>query len=506
MTMKAKRHRGGTSDIVNSLNKRKSSRIARLSLSASPNIKELVPKTSDFIEPELAKPGPSGFPNLPSAKVKKEYLWSSKYRRPSAGSRESTPGEDGSDSLENVENTYRSNLQRQGIADESDIRHPNQPRRSKRLRATTPLIPPSTPKRPVSSTGSSITTTHSQKKAKVTSSPIKSTKNKLFNSGIVKKENKLDNDKETKENDDFCSACELPGVLICCELCPKSFHFTCCDPPLEEAPEDEWYCRECFSKLHPPIMNEGVFGKLLFELEKLNPKEFKLPLKFQLPKSESQLQERIKDKNWDLEALYDENDDPYLCHCCGDSGLNRRTLIHCDFCPLVYHIDCLNPPMFGPKTLGEKWKCPNHIDDLVPKDYPKLFRYVENEQQSHTNFIEIANGNNKSTIYRIPETLVLIDFIGKVDKSQVLENIQEYNMQSRIEQNADELEAVQNLNEIKERQKILNLDALLKVVNREDIKLQTQESLDDEEIQDLLKIKQLMNVKGQEALMKFLQS
>ena len=69
--MKTKGHRESSQDVVNMMNLRKSSRIAKLSLSASPNIKELVPKTSDFIEPELAKPGPTGFPNLPSSKVKR---------------------------------------------------------------------------------------------------------------------------------------------------------------------------------------------------------------------------------------------------------------------------------------------------------------------------------------------------------------------------------------------------------------------------------------------------
>lgn len=100
--MKTKGHRESSQDVVNMMNLRKSSRIAKLSLSASPNIKELVPKTSDFIEPELAKPGPTGFPNLPSSKVKKEYLWSSKYRRPSSGSRESTPGDDTTEVLEKL--------------------------------------------------------------------------------------------------------------------------------------------------------------------------------------------------------------------------------------------------------------------------------------------------------------------------------------------------------------------------------------------------------------------
>ncbi|RCK65317.1 hypothetical protein Cantr_01203 [Candida viswanathii] len=168
--MKTKGHRGTSQDVVKLLNTRKSSRIAQLSLSASPNIKELVPKKSDFIEPELAKPGPTGFPNLPSAKVKKEYLWSTKYRRANGngGSREGTPGDDGSDIMERIENSYRIGLQQPEMTEESDIRHPNQPRRSKRLRGTTPLLPPSTPKRSASSsaTPSSSSSSSSAKSLK----------------------------------------------------------------------------------------------------------------------------------------------------------------------------------------------------------------------------------------------------------------------------------------------------------------------------------------------------
>ena len=79
-----------------------------------------------------------------------------------------------------------------------------------------------------------------------------------------------------------------------------------------------------------------------------------------------------RDVTLEIDDLYNENGDPYLCHKCGGSGLNRRTLIHCDYCPLVYHIDCLDPVIWT-KTIGDKWRCPNHIEDLFPKG---LLNYV----------------------------------------------------------------------------------------------------------------------------------
>lgn len=47
----------------------------------------------------------------------------------------------------------------------------------------------------------------------------------------------------TRYNEEICGACGGPGRFLCCEGCPKSFHFTCLDPPIDEndLPEDSWY-------------------------------------------------------------------------------------------------------------------------------------------------------------------------------------------------------------------------------------------------------------------------
>jgi PHD-finger len=46
----------------------------------------------------------------------------------------------------------------------------------------------------------------------------------------------------TRYNEENCGACGGPGRFLCCEGCPKSFHFTCLDPPIDEndLPEDSW--------------------------------------------------------------------------------------------------------------------------------------------------------------------------------------------------------------------------------------------------------------------------
>jgi len=51
-----------------------------------------------------------------------------------------------------------------------------------------------------------------------------------------------------------------------------------------------------------------------------------------------------------------------LCHLCGISS-RKAQLIMCDFCPLLYHADCLNPPLKYPPST--KWMCPVHPESML---------------------------------------------------------------------------------------------------------------------------------------------
>ncbi|KAG0658076.1 hypothetical protein C6P45_002290 [Maudiozyma exigua] len=105
------------------------------------------------------------------------------------------------------------------------------------------------------------------------------------------------------ENDDFCSSCLQTGSFLCCDTCPKSFHFLCLDPPVDpnNLPEGDWSCNNCkFKKLYPNqtqfIKGERefnknnlveyetkgkpqskLFSKLFFQSESYNPRQFSLP-------------------------------------------------------------------------------------------------------------------------------------------------------------------------------------------------------------------------------------
>lgn len=47
-------------------------------------------------------------------------------------------------------------------------------------------------------------------------------------------------------------------------------------------------------------------------------------------------------------------------------------LIQCDYCPLLFHMDCLDPPLTA--LPAGKWMCPNHVEHLVVSKRKHVFR------------------------------------------------------------------------------------------------------------------------------------
>lgn len=110
----------------------------------------------------------------------------------------------------------------------------------------------------------------------------------------------------TQLNNDYCETCHGHGRFLCCDGCPRSFHFACVNPPLDvdEMPfpngtllpkrkgdakndpraaradaDDSWFCQVCFAARLPPkpVRNAGPFGVLVQKLERENPSIFSLP-------------------------------------------------------------------------------------------------------------------------------------------------------------------------------------------------------------------------------------
>jgi hypothetical protein len=92
---------------------------------------------------------------------------------------------------------------------------------------------------------------------------------------------------QPQDNFDTCSAFSGSGTLLCCDGCPRSFHFACCDPPIhpDNPPAGEWLCVVCEPKPPPPasesrVRKGGIFAALLPVLDKQSPIAFALPSEY----------------------------------------------------------------------------------------------------------------------------------------------------------------------------------------------------------------------------------
>lgn len=240
------------------------------------------------------------------------------------------------------------------------------------------------------------------------------------------------------ENDDFCSSCLQSGSFLCCDTCPKSFHFLCLNPPLDpdNLPEGDWSCTQCtFKQKHPNLPqvkkfekefiatklpnNTKLFGKLLFQLEATNPRQFKLPQSikdtFQHVRSGSRAQycderekEHLSEKQlfgspygqcitkqdtYNPDIHIDQDTGKLLvCYRCGTSKMGTwdnpeksRLIMRCDYCKTPWHLDCVpHVPRASLKNLGTNWKCPLHAPSKggfhKQRRLARAQKYVEPQQ------------------------------------------------------------------------------------------------------------------------------
>ncbi|KAK7515879.1 uncharacterized protein IWZ02DRAFT_44163 [Phyllosticta citriasiana] len=336
-------------------------------------------------------------------------------------------------------------------------------------RATTPVLNPDGAERPSKRQKTSARTKHS---------PIKNRAGGV--AGVVRPSggvgSPVGNGEEydaRSENDDFCSACGFSGLLLCCDGCDKAFHLTCCDPPLEQTPEERWLCHICAAKTkQAPREAFSLFMPLLNNMQRRNPTVFALPKKVQdyfegvRANSEGAYEEiqatRPINKGrggWDElpdnTKLKDAKGNAVLCSHCGKSSLNKQQIIQCDVCNANWHLECLDPPMANPPPIPfnaktrNAWVCPRHIEhDLrfiqidvsghkrdirvrKPKN-PKvtdvnLRRGFKNnglvevfdETESESDFSEYDDPEEEGVVYRLPSKGIKLDFIAKVKEQRM---------------------------------------------------------------------------------------
>ncbi|CEP22552.1 unnamed protein product [Cyberlindnera jadinii] len=377
-----------------------------------------------FIEPENDEPlmSVTGLPLAapPNSKIKKEALWPRKKAKKSKASTPITGEEDSESSsvtplsqddyLGALQNQLKTKINER-LQKPSHIRSSSKPVdkngadiygrkfRSLRSKESSNDTIEKTPQRKRHA-HSPITGKNTQQKRKIkNSSPKKSRENPFgYNNPMQlagsKRENAFDVLDPTKDNEDFCSSCGEPGIFLCCEGCPKSFHFACCYPPFDESnlPEGEWLCTECNTKKNPPKPHkQGLFAKLLDQLERRNPTQFRLPRRIrerfegvvtghygEYETTDYKPYRPAKIGSFEQtnpELHYDKDGNVLVCVKCGLTGISPdktmgdvdKPIINCEYCPSTWHLDCLDPPLSTVKQLGTKWKCPNHADHLMPE-------------------------------------------------------------------------------------------------------------------------------------------
>ncbi|GFS49313.1 PHD finger protein 12 [Nephila pilipes] len=205
-------------------------------------------------------------------------------------------------------------------------------------------------------------------------------------------------------NHDSCDGCKEGGDLICCDRCPAAFHLTCHDPPLseEDLPSGEWLCHRCrtTSEVEEPAicipqpcnaedLDSGIYPRHPTEFSAIeidhetvnplnvlisaatirNPTQYQLPSELsctlQLPGSSKKAKQK---ENRYSKRVPHELDSGLvhlpakLCYQCKKS-CRKAPLIQCDYCPLLFHTDCLEPPLTSLPT--GRWMCPNHAEHVV---------------------------------------------------------------------------------------------------------------------------------------------
>ena len=79
----------------------------------------------------------------------------------------------------------------------------------------------------------------------------------------------------------------------------------------------------------------------------MNAEQFKLPPELH-PNEQLPFSWKWKEERQDDYDTYPKN-----CYVCGKTSRGMPT-VACDFCPLVYHLDCLDPPLCEIPTVSKK--------------------------------------------------------------------------------------------------------------------------------------------------------
>ncbi|KAF9920017.1 hypothetical protein FBU30_010244 [Linnemannia zychae] len=252
-------------------------------------------------------------------------------------------------------------------------------------------------------------------------------------------------------NNDYCEACSGLGEFICCDSCPKAFHFSCCQPPVDPlALPDEWNCKECHARKFPPKPNpKGLFKQLLDNINRTNPKAFALPSDIQLF-----FKGVVANSDGEYEDVVDYKPRPKRA----TTTSSNATPIKADFETLQLQDsqDCLTPPLASPPPSTSKWMCPNHADHVTPrrrkrKDAApvelKDHRAANDGQievipDPETTPISIWSQDTSGIVFRVHERDIKQSFIEKCQRIREQQQHQQWHDQNNRKQKAGSMTQV----------------------------------------------------------------
>ncbi|KAF2012055.1 hypothetical protein BU24DRAFT_435490 [Aaosphaeria arxii CBS 175.79] len=246
-----------------------------------------------------------------------------------------------------------------------------------------------------------------------------------------------DNDPASpQDSDDFCAACKGAGEFVCCDGCPRVFHYLCCDPPRVEPPDGSFLCYECSPKVKhvddSPIENFTILGPLFKRLENTNARSFALPKEIQIffdgvtARDDGSYYEEIKKfplprnsgygyQRPDYLKTHDNDQKILLCVQCGKSSSGKRQMLKCDFCDSHWHLDCCDPPLANPPHISlesstrDAWKCPRHVDHDLRSGQLKQQDLNHIESDDDTVMVDMDFDDRVSRKVRRPKKASLIE-------------------------------------------------------------------------------------------------
>ncbi|XP_076664729.1 uncharacterized protein LOC143367002 isoform X4 [Andrena cerasifolii] len=184
-------------------------------------------------------------------------------------------------------------------------------------------------------------------------------------------------------NRDICDACKDGGELICCDKCPASYHLQCQNPWNTERNElftvtQPWiqqiYLMESGCATLAVTHRRGTYWTIKGMKRTRKSLRWSNKTDYVSGRRGKQQSGNHNGRNHCLDSNLMVPLPARLCFECGRS-CRKAPLIACDYCPLYFHQDCLDPPLTA-FPIG-RWMCPNHPNHFIDQNLLTSCRVTE---------------------------------------------------------------------------------------------------------------------------------